>query len=157
MFGILKATTNAWKAELVPKKLASRISLINPSTLLVAVANPIIAVDFSNDLVDMVFSMCYSIPLKWRQIMPIKKAALKRMRSDKKRRERNLQIVNELKTKIKHFRELLSNNKKDEARRLIPGIASRLNKATQKKIIHRNKAARTISRLEKAIRRLSAA
>jgi len=86
--------------------------------------------------------------------MPIKKAALKRMRSDRKRHEKNTRVISELKTKIKQFRSLLSDKKKDEALKLFPGIASRLNKAAKKKMIHRNKAARTISRLEKAIRTL---
>ncbi|MDB4349583.1 30S ribosomal protein S20 [Omnitrophica bacterium] len=83
--------------------------------------------------------------------MPIKKAALKRIRADKKRRERNMRITNDLKTRIRNIRELLAEKKKDEARALLPVIASRLDKAVQKKVMHRNKASRTISRLEKAV------
>jgi hypothetical protein len=54
----LKATTKAWKALPVPKKLASRISLTNPRMRLVAVAAPIIPVDLNNDLVDMILHIC---------------------------------------------------------------------------------------------------
>lgn len=89
--------------------------------------------------------------------MPIKKAALKSMRAGKKRHERNMSITNDLKTRIKSIKELISDNKKDEARSLLPTITSRLDKAVQKKILHKNKASRTISRLEKAIKKLGAA
>ncbi len=89
--------------------------------------------------------------------MPIKKAALKRIRADKKRRERNMRITHDLKTRIKHLRELTSAKKLDQALAAIPVMASRLDKAVQKKIIHRNKASRTISRLRKAVQKSSAA
>jgi small subunit ribosomal protein S20 len=89
--------------------------------------------------------------------MPIKKAALKRMRADKKIHTRKMRIMNDLRTGIKNLRELLKDKKKNEAAALLPKLSSRLNKAAQKKIIHTNKASRTISRLEKALRKLSAA
>jgi small subunit ribosomal protein S20 len=87
--------------------------------------------------------------------MPIKKAALKRIRADKKRHERNTRIISDLKTRIKSVRGLIADKKKDQARSLLPTVASRLDKAVQKKIIHRNKASRTLSRLEKAIKSVS--
>ncbi len=86
--------------------------------------------------------------------MPIKKAALKRMRADKKIQERNSSKLNDLKTRIKRFRDLVSNKKSDDARALLPGIVSKLNRAAQKNIIHKNKASRTASRLKKALNRL---
>ena len=44
--GILKAITNAWAKMAVPKNLAMTISLAKPRTLLVAVAKPMMPVDF---------------------------------------------------------------------------------------------------------------
>lgn len=89
--------------------------------------------------------------------MPIKKAALKAMRAGKKQHERNTRITNDLKTRIKSIKKFISDNKKDEARSLFPTIASRLDKAVRKKILHKNKASRTISRLEKALNKLGTA
>ncbi|MFH1753012.1 MAG: 30S ribosomal protein S20 [Candidatus Omnitrophota bacterium] len=87
--------------------------------------------------------------------MPIKKAALKRVRADKKRHQYNASIANELKTRVKRVRELIADKKSEEARALLPAISSRLHKAVQRNIIHKNKASRSISRLEKAIKTIS--
>ncbi len=88
--------------------------------------------------------------------MPIKKAALKRMRADKKRHEKNLRIANDLRTNLKKIRDLISQKKSEEARTAIQATISKLDKAAKKKIIHKNKASRTISRLNKAVNKLSA-
>ncbi|MEE8360357.1 MAG: 30S ribosomal protein S20 [Candidatus Omnitrophota bacterium] len=87
--------------------------------------------------------------------MPIKKAALKRMRADKKRHQINTPISNELKTKIKRIRGFITDKKKDEASALLPAVASKLHKAVHRKLIHKNKAARTLSRLEKTIKSIN--
>ena len=89
--------------------------------------------------------------------MPIKKAALKAMRADKKRHQRNMRIINDLKTRIKKFRTLIAEKRGDEARSALPIIISKLDRASQKKVIHKNKASRTISRLQKAVKKLAAA
>lgn len=88
--------------------------------------------------------------------MPIHKAALKRIRADKKRYEKNQRVINDIKTRIKKLRNLIVEKKADEARSALHIIISRLDKAAQKKIIHKNKASRTISRLKKAIGKLLA-
>ncbi len=89
--------------------------------------------------------------------MPIHKAALKRIRADKKRYERNQRILNDIKTRVKRFRSLIAEKKADEARSTLSNISSIINKAAQKKIIHKNKASRTVSRLAKSLKKLSAA
>jgi len=89
--------------------------------------------------------------------MPIKKAALKRMRADKKRHERNSRIINDLKTRVKAIRNFILEKKTDEARRALAVVIPKLNKAVRKKVIHRNKASRTISRLRKALNKSTAA
>jgi len=87
--------------------------------------------------------------------MPIKKSALKRMRADKKIHQRNLRLTNDIKTRVKNFRLLLADKKKDDALAAFKDLSSRIDKAAKKKLIHKNKASRTISRLKKAL--LSAA
>jgi small subunit ribosomal protein S20 len=87
--------------------------------------------------------------------MPIKKAALKRMRADKKLHERNKRVLNDLKTRTKRIRDLIAQKKKDQAISLLPNIASRLDKAAKRKIIHRNKASRALSRLQKAVKSIA--
>ena len=89
--------------------------------------------------------------------MPIKKAALKRIRADKKRTERNLCIINDLKTRVKGFRSLVAQKKSKEALSALNTIISKLDKAAKKKVIHKNKASRTISRLKRAVSRLGSA
>lgn len=86
--------------------------------------------------------------------MPIKKSALKEMRADKKKRERNMRVINDLKTRIKRLKDLIAAKKADEARSLLLVVTSRIDKAVQKKIIHRNKASRTISRLSKKLSKI---
>ncbi|MEW5758959.1 MAG: 30S ribosomal protein S20 [Candidatus Omnitrophota bacterium] len=79
--------------------------------------------------------------------MPQRKCALKAMRSSKKKRVNNLKIKNNIKKLIKNFIKLISTKKLEEAKKLLPSIASSLDKAAKKKIIHINSAKRKISRL----------
>ncbi|NQT06280.1 MAG: 30S ribosomal protein S20 [Candidatus Omnitrophica bacterium] len=83
--------------------------------------------------------------------MPIKKSALKRMRSDKVRHQSNLSIKNDIKTRVKNLKGLILEKKADQARSALRDVISRLNKAAQKRVMHKNKASRTISRLTKAV------
>ncbi|MBL7068539.1 MAG: 30S ribosomal protein S20 [Candidatus Omnitrophica bacterium] len=89
--------------------------------------------------------------------MPIKKAALKRVRADKKRHERNSRIINDLRTRVKALRRLISEKKTDEARRVLAIVIPKIDKAVRKKVLHKNKASRTVSRLMKAVNKSAAA
>lgn len=79
--------------------------------------------------------------------MPIKHAALKQIRKDRKRHARNQAIRSELKTIAKQLLALLGANKLDEATTLMHNLAGRFDRAASKGIIHRNTAARSKSRL----------
>jgi len=81
--------------------------------------------------------------------MPIKKSASKELRKGKKRHLRNIKVISELKTLNKGFLNLLDEKKVEEAKKVLQQLISKLNKAAIKKIIHKNKAARKISRLMK--------
>lgn len=79
--------------------------------------------------------------------MPIKRAALRQLRKDKKRTVRNQAIRSELKTLKKRFDELLTTKRQDDARVLLPAIIKRFDKAAARGLIHRNTASRTKSTL----------
>ena len=86
--------------------------------------------------------------------MPIKKAALKRMRSDRGRGARNSSILNELKTLSKKFETLLSAKEKEKAKTLLKEVSVRLQKAVSRGIIHKNRASRKIGRLSRKLAKL---
>ncbi|MBI4343079.1 MAG: 30S ribosomal protein S20 [Candidatus Omnitrophica bacterium] len=79
--------------------------------------------------------------------MPIKHAALKQIRKDRKRRERNQALRSELKTVTKRLLSLLHAKKLEEAGQLIRVVAKKYDHAASRHIIHRNTAARYKSRL----------
>lgn len=86
--------------------------------------------------------------------MPIKHAALKQLRKDRKRQVRNQAVRSELKTVTKRFLALLKGQKLDEARALIRDVAKKYDRAASSRVVHPNTAARYKSRL---MRRLNAA
>lgn len=86
--------------------------------------------------------------------MPIKKAAYKAMRKDKKRHLRNINTKSELKTKVKKFNELISANDIEKARQYLKEVTAKFDKAVTHGIIHRNTASRKKSRLMKMLTKL---
>ena len=85
--------------------------------------------------------------------MPIKHAALRQMRKDRKRASRNLAQRSELKTLRKQLRTLAAAKNQVEAKKLLPLVMKQFDKAANKGLIHKNVASRTKSRLTKLIAR----
>jgi|YelNatPaOPRAMG01_1025707.scaffolds.fasta_scaffold15295_5 small subunit ribosomal protein S20 len=83
--------------------------------------------------------------------MPHRHNALKKLRQDKKRRLRNLKIKNDIKNKIKNFKKLLQEKKFEEAKKQLDLVYSALDKASKKKLIHKNQADRKKSRLARLL------
>ena len=83
--------------------------------------------------------------------MPIKKAALKRMRSDRKRRLRNASVVGELKTLARKFERLIQGKEKEKAITLLREALQKLDKAVSRGIIHKNRSSRKKSRLSRKL------
>lgn len=83
--------------------------------------------------------------------MPIKHVALKQIKKNAKRAERNQSFRSELKTLKKRFLGLLDENKREEATILLPEVVKRFSQAASKGLIHANVAARTTSRLTKRL------
>ena len=87
--------------------------------------------------------------------MPIKHAALKQIRKDRKRRQRNQAIRSALKSLTKRFLGLLHDQKMDEAKKLMPLVAKEYDQAASRGILHRNTASRSKSRLMRRLARPS--
>jgi len=85
--------------------------------------------------------------------MPVKHSALKQLRKDIKRNQRNQATRSELRTLTKQVAKSIQENKLDEARKIISQLASRLDRSAKKGVIHRNRAARLKSRLTRRLNR----
>ena len=83
--------------------------------------------------------------------MPIKHAALKQLRKDRGRHDRNQAVRSELRTLTKRFLTLLKEQKLEDARSLLHTVAQRYDRAASKRVIHPNTAARHKSRLARRV------
>ncbi len=83
--------------------------------------------------------------------MPITKSAKKALRQNKTRRARNLIRLNAMREIIKKIKKLITENKKDEALKLLPLAYKAIDKACKTGVIKKNNAARKKSRLTKLI------
>jgi small subunit ribosomal protein S20 len=89
--------------------------------------------------------------------MPIIRSASKRMRQERKRRERNRQTKQQVKTETKAlFRALDAGNAKQAAEQL-KSAQSELSKAVKKRVLHKNTAARRLSRLNRLVKGMKSA
>ena len=82
------------------------------------------------------------------------KSALKKLRQDIGRRDRNRQHRSKMRTQIKKFRMLLKTGDAESARGMLTETLSLVDRTARHGVIHRNAAARTKSRLTKAVARL---
>jgi small subunit ribosomal protein S20 len=83
--------------------------------------------------------------------MPNMKSAEKRMRQNEVKRDRTRQRRSQMRTEIKRFRQLLSEQKTDEARKALKDVYAVIDRSAQKGVIHSNTAARYKSRLTKRL------
>jgi small subunit ribosomal protein S20 len=84
------------------------------------------------------------------------KSALKKIRRDEKARLRNKAVRTRYRNLVKAVREALDKGDSEQARQALAAAAPYLQKAATKGVIHKNKAARNISRLTKHVEALSA-
>ena len=87
--------------------------------------------------------------------MPIKHAALRQMRKDHKRQQRNQAVRAELKTITKRLLTLLGERKADEAKQLLPAVAKAYDRAASKRVIHPRAAARYKSRFTRRLQKVA--
>ena len=85
--------------------------------------------------------------------MPIKRAAYKAIRSDKKKHLRNVSVKSNLRTLTKKVIELVNSEKPDAAKtkESLRELVSALDAAAQKGVIHRRNASRKISRMSTSV------
>lgn len=84
--------------------------------------------------------------------MPITKSAKKAQRQSKRRRVFNLRRKKAYKDALKDIKNLVAENKKEEAAKLLPKLYKTLDKAAKTNAIKKNKASRLKSRITKLIR-----
>ncbi len=83
-------------------------------------------------------------------------SVVKRARQNRERNQRNSQIRSALRTAVKKVVAAVDAGDLDTAREQLPRASRALGKAKSKGIIHRNHAARKISRLTRHVNALSA-
>lgn len=86
--------------------------------------------------------------------MPNHKSAIKRVRQNKKRRDRNMAVRSEARTAVKKAREAIESGNKEDAMKLLKEATSILSSSASKGVIHRNNAARRISRLARQVNKM---
>ena len=86
--------------------------------------------------------------------MPIKQAAIKDLRKNRKRAARNKKIKTSLRNLVKENRKNIETEKMDE--QILKKTISEIDRAVQKKIIKKNTAARKKSRLFKRLKKVQA-
>jgi small subunit ribosomal protein S20 len=88
--------------------------------------------------------------------MPNTSSAKKRMRQDAVRRASNRAKKSSLRTQLRKVRTAIAAKKLDECTTEFGLLVKKLDRAAAQKVIHANAAARTKSRLSKAIKALKA-
>ncbi|TSC95747.1 MAG: small subunit ribosomal protein S20 [Parcubacteria group bacterium Athens1014_10] len=86
--------------------------------------------------------------------MPIKKAAYKALRQNKKRALKNKAVKNKIKSLEKKFAKEIKNKDKAKLQAVFLQIQKALDKAVKNEIIKKNKASRKKSRLSKFLRQI---
>jgi small subunit ribosomal protein S20 len=87
--------------------------------------------------------------------MPIKKAAKKYMRVTERKTAKNKITKGIFRSNIKKTREAVSAGNTEEAQKWLKASLKSLDKASQKKVIKKNTAARRKSRLNKLVKKLA--
>ena len=85
--------------------------------------------------------------------MAVTKSAKKALRQSIKRRKGNLQKKRKIKDLIKKVKNLASEKKIEEAKKLLPSLYKALDKAAKVGTIKRNTASRKKSRITKSLRK----
>jgi small subunit ribosomal protein S20 len=79
------------------------------------------------------------------------KSAIKRARQSEDRRLRNSHIKSTMKTYIKRVVTALENKEKESLDAVLKNTVSYINKAASQGVVHKNNAARKVSRLSKKV------
>ena len=83
------------------------------------------------------------------------KSALKRIKQNKKRADRNKHVRSTLRTFVKRVREAVAAKDDGRAKESLAAAIPLIDSAATKGVIHRNKASRDISRLTRMVNTLA--
>lgn len=86
--------------------------------------------------------------------MPNRPSALKRLRQDKKRRERNKAVKHRLRTEENKFERMLQRGDAEAAEQQTRLLTRLYQRAARKNVIHENKAARKQSQFRRRLNEL---
>ena len=81
------------------------------------------------------------------------KSALKRVRQNARRRQRNRSNTSRVRTQVKAVRQAVEQGEIDKARELLPATLSMLDRSVQRGVLKENAAARRKSRLTRLVGR----
>ena len=85
--------------------------------------------------------------------MPVTKSAKKALRQSRKRRARNVRQKKKIKNLLKEVMSLVSQNRPEEAKKLLPQTYKVLDKAAKTGLMKKNTVARKKARITKLINR----
>jgi len=88
-------------------------------------------------------------------VMPILDAAKKALRSSERKRVFNDRRRRVMKEQVKNIRNLVIDNKKEDAQKALSTAYKAIDKAAKKGVIKKNAASRKKSRLAKAIKKIA--
>lgn len=89
--------------------------------------------------------------------MPNSKSAAKRLRQSQDRNKRNRAVKSAVRTQIRKVREAIAAGDAEKGAVELRLAAKKLDQAAAKRVVHRNLAARTKSRLSAALKKLHTA
>lgn len=78
--------------------------------------------------------------------MAHRRSSIKKIRIDKRRRERNVSVLSALRTQMRKTTGFITDKKVDEARKEARELFSQLDKAVKKNLLHKKSASRQKSR-----------
>ncbi len=87
--------------------------------------------------------------------MPNIKSAMKRLKQDKVKTMRNRSLKSAMKTHMKKVLKAVELGDKETALKELPVAMKKIDKAAKRNVIHRNNAARKISRLASSVQAMS--
>jgi small subunit ribosomal protein S20 len=86
--------------------------------------------------------------------MPVTKSAKKRLVTNKKKRAYNIKYKNKVKSLLKECERTIKSKQLGEAKAILPGLITILDKVASKGVIHKKKASRKKSRLTRKVNQL---
>jgi small subunit ribosomal protein S20 len=86
--------------------------------------------------------------------MPATKSAKKTLKTDKKKRARNVRVKKSLKVLVKGLNRTIELKKEEEAKGILLKAGSAMDRAVSKGVIHKNTARRKKSRLARKVNKL---